>query len=211
MTAPVWLFDLDDTLHHASTHIFPQINQAMTAYVAQALNVDDDEADRLRMDYWRRYGATLTGLMRHHGIDPHHFLRQTHQFPELPRQLVFDRALKNALQRVRGRKIVFSNAPRHYAEAVLRAMDIYDCFDGIWCLERLRFVPKPFPAAFHRLLRREGISARRCVMVEDSAENLRTAKALGMRTVLVSRQTRVPSWVDMRLSSVLELPRRQPA
>ena len=34
---PVWLFDLDNTLHHASHAIFPQINRLMTAYVARVL------------------------------------------------------------------------------------------------------------------------------------------------------------------------------
>ena len=36
---PVWLFDLDNTLHDATPHIFPHINRAMTAYVAEALGV----------------------------------------------------------------------------------------------------------------------------------------------------------------------------
>ncbi|MFA8356891.1 HAD family hydrolase, partial [Burkholderia ubonensis] len=31
--APVWLFDLDNTLHHASHAIFPEINRAMTQYI----------------------------------------------------------------------------------------------------------------------------------------------------------------------------------
>ncbi|RTL54938.1 MAG: pyrimidine 5'-nucleotidase [Rhodocyclaceae bacterium] len=208
MTTPVWLFDLDDTLHDASAHIFPHINRAMTAYVAEHLQVDEAEANRLRMDYWRRYGATLTGLMRHHGTDPHHFLWHTHQFPEFHEQLVFDGAVKAVLRTLPGRKIVFSNAPGHYARRVLNAMGILHLFDGIWCLEELRFVPKPFPSAFRRLLQRERLTARDCIMVEDSLPNLHTARRLGMKTVLISRQSRTPSWVDVKLASVLALPRQ---
>ena len=207
MSSPVWLFDLDDTLHNASAHIFPHINRAMTAYVAEHLQVDEQEADRLRMDYWRRYGATLTGLMRHHGIDPHHFLWHTHQFPRFHEQLVFDSAVKAMLRRLPGRKIVFSNAPQHYARAVLDAMGIRPLFDEVWCLERLRFVPKPFLSAFQRLLQREGINPRRCIMVEDSIVNLQTARRLGMKTVLISRHRRQPDWIDLKLRSVLALPR----
>jgi len=210
MSSPVWLFDLDDTLHNASAHIFPHINRAMTAYVAEHLQVDETEANRLRLEYWRRYGATLTGLMRHHGTDPQHFLWHTHQFPRLQEQLVFDGAIKDLLRRLPGRKIVFSNAPSHYARRVLDAMGIRPLFDKIWCLEQLRFVPKPSAGAFRRLLQRERLDARRCIMVEDSLPNLVTAHRLGMKTVLISRGLDKPDWVDVKLGSVLELHRRRP-
>ena len=64
---PTWIFDLDNTLHDARAHIFPQMDRAMTAYVQRALGLDEAAAGALRQEYWRRYGATLLGLMRHHG------------------------------------------------------------------------------------------------------------------------------------------------
>jgi len=54
---------------------------------------------------------------------------------------------------------------------------------------------------------RQGLDPAACIMVEDSALNLRTAKRLGMKTVLVSRSLRTPAHVDLRLQSVLDLPR----
>ena len=205
--SPVWLFDLDNTLHNATPHIFPHINDAMRTYVAAALGVDDEIADRIRRDYWLRYGATLSGMMRHHGTDPHHFLHHTHQFPQLRSMVVFNRALKGLLKKLPGRKIIFSNAPRDYAEAVLKVMGMRSLFDALWSIEHLRFQPKPLLSGFHRLLHRESLNPARCIMVEDTAENLRTAKRLGMRTVLVSRASQVPDYVDLRIQSVLNLPR----
>ena len=58
-----------------------------------------------------------------------------------------------------------------------------------------------------RLLRHEHLDPAACVMIEDSALNLATAKRLGMKTVLISRSPRVPAHVDLRLQSVLDLPR----
>ena len=203
-----WLFDLDNTLHNASAHIFPHINRSMMAYIREHLGVDDNEATRIRQHYWHRYGATLHGLMRHHGTDPHHFLWQTHQFPDLKRMLVVERGLKAMLQRLPGRKILFSNAPSHYAEAVLELTGISGCFDAVYTVERLRFQAKPLAAGFHHLLRTERLDARRCIMVEDSLANLETAKRLGMKTVWVSSETRQPPCVDVRLRSVLDLPGR---
>ena len=201
-----WLFDLDNTLHNASPHIFPHINHSMMAYIREHLGVDETEATRLRQDYWQRYGATLLGLMRHHGTDPHHFLWHTHQFPDLARMVVFERGLKAMLRRLPGRKIVFSNAPLHYTDAVLQLTRIADCFDTVYTIERLRFQPKPAIAGFRHLLRSERLLPQRCIMVEDSLPNLKTAKRLGMKTVWVSSDTRQPPYVDVRLASLLDLP-----
>lgn len=206
-SSPVWLFDLDNTLHNAAPHIFPHINRAMTDYVARTLGVDHEDANRIRLDYWVRYGATLTGMMRHHGTDPRHFLHHTHQFTELRPLVVFDHGLKAMLKKLPGRKIVFSNAPRAYAAAVLKILNIHPLFDALWAIEHLRFRPKPTSAGFHRLLHGERLNPARCIMVEDTAENLHTAKRLGMRTVLVSRAARIPDYVDLRIQSVLDLPR----
>jgi len=203
----VWLFDLDNTLHDASPHIFPHIHHAMREYIERLLGVDAAEATRIRERYWSRYGTTLAGLMRHHAVDPHHFLAETHRFEDLGRMVVFDRALGAMLRRLPGRKIVFSNAPRAYATAVLDIMGMRHRFDGVWTIERLRFRQKPQPAGFHRLLRRENLRPAQCVMVEDSADNLRPARQLGMKTVLIAPAPRVPAWVDLRLQSVLDLPR----
>jgi putative hydrolase of the HAD superfamily len=208
MPGRVWLFDLDNTLHDADPHIFPHINRAMTAYVAQQAGLDEAEASALRETYWRRYGATLLGLMRHHGTDPHHFLHHTHQFDDLAGMVVYDRALRQVLRRLPGAKIVFSNAPRHYAEAVLDIMGVRHAFDAVCSIENMRFRPKPGIHGFLRLIRDHRLDPARCVLVEDSAENLKTAKRLGMYTVWISRQARSPAWVDLRLKSVLQLPRR---
>ena len=204
----VWLFDLDNTLHDADPHIFPHINRAMTAYVAQQAGLDEAAASALRETYWRRYGATLLGLMRHHSTDPHHFLHHTHQFDDLPGMVVYERTLHLVLRRLPGAKIVFSNAPRQYAEAVLDIMGVRQAFDALCSIENMRFRPKPGIHGFLHLIREHRLDPTRCILVEDSAENLKTAKRLGMRTVWISREPRCPAWVDLRLKSVLELPRR---
>lgn len=203
-----WLFDLDDTLHDASAQIFPHIGRAMMAYICRTLNVDEVEATRLRQVYWKRYGATLLGLMRHHGTDPRHFLEHTHRFPDLARIVVAKRGLKAMLYRLPGRKIIFSNAPLAYAEAVLSIIGIRRCFDTVYSIEQLRFQPKPATAGFLRLLRDEGLNAGGCILVDDTLGNLKTAKRLRMKTVWVSTSTRQPPCADIKIASVLDLPGR---
>ncbi len=202
-----WIFDLDDTLHNAAPHIFPHINRSMTAYLQQHLQLTEEEAGKLRAHYWRRYGATLLGMMRHHGTDPQHFLRETHAFPDLSNMVVYERGLSAMLRRLPGRKLVFSNAPGHYARAVLQLMGVDSHFDAVHSIESSGYQPKPLLGAFRSLLRAHGLIATRCVMVEDSRANLRPAKRLGMKTVWVTRELRSLSYVDVKIASVLALPR----
>jgi putative hydrolase of the HAD superfamily len=208
MKNPVWLFDLDNTLHNATPHIFPHINRAMREYIERHLGLDQQAANRLRQDYWQRYGATLLGLMRHHNTDPRHFLWETHQFPNLEQMIVFERPLRHALRRLPGRKIVFSNGPRHYAEAILDLTGLGHCFDALYAVDNVRFQPKPMLAGFRALLRAERQDPRRCIMVEDSLANLASAKRLGMKTVWVSTGLRQSPFVDVKISSVTQLPQR---
>ncbi len=142
-----WIFDLDNTLHDASPHVFPHLNRSMTAYLREHLALDESAANELRMRYWRQYGATLLGLMRHHGTDPDHFLRQTHQFPELRRMVVADRAALAAIRHLPGRKILFSNAPAHYAEAVVALIGLRSWFDAVYAIEHVR-CPSPRRSRF---------------------------------------------------------------
>jgi putative hydrolase of the HAD superfamily len=203
-----WLFDLDNTLHNATPHIFPHINRSMRQYIERHLGVDESEATRIRQDYWIRYGATLRGLMRHHGTDPKHFLWETHQFPDLRRMLDFEKPMLHILRKLPGKKILFSNAPRHYTDAILEMTGLGRYFSATYTVENLRFQPKPMLAGFRTLLRAEHLDPKHCIMVEDSLPNLISAKKLGMKTVWVSTSLRQSPFVDIKIKSVLQLPER---
>jgi putative hydrolase of the HAD superfamily len=203
----VWIFDLDNTLHDARARIFPSMHEQINAYLRRHFGVDEAGADAMRQRFWRTYGTTLNGLMRHHGTDPGHFLRETHVFPELADMVVRENALRHALARLGGRKLVFSNAPRHYVEEVLRALRVGRFFDAVYTIEDTRYRGKPALQGFHLLLRKHQLDPHRCAFVDDILENLRAAHRLGMSTVWVSRAERRVPYVDLRISSVTELPR----
>jgi len=139
----VWIFDLDNTLHDAAARIFPSMHEQINAYLKRHFGVDDAGADAMRRGFWLRYGTTLKGLMRHHGTDPRHFLRETHRFPGLADMVVHEKALRHALARLGGRKLLFSNAPRHYVDQVLRALGVGRFFDAVYSIEDARYLGKP--------------------------------------------------------------------
>ena len=204
----VWIFDLDNTLHDARARIFPAMHDQINAFLRRHFSVDEAGANSMREHFWRTYGTTLNGLMRHHGVHPRQFLAETHVFPELADQVVHENALKHALERLEGTKLVFSNAPRHYVWQVLKAIGLWRYFDGVYAIEDARYRGKPALHGFRYLLRKHNLDARRCAMVDDMLENLRTAHRLGMSTVWISDVRRNVPFVDVRISSVTELPRR---
>jgi putative hydrolase of the HAD superfamily len=203
--APVWVFDLDDTLHHATPHVFPHINRAMTEYIERHLSLDYAAATALRQLYWKRYGATLLGLIRHHGVDPHHFLAQTHNFENLSPMLITAPALADTLKQLPGRRIIFSNAPKTYAHEVLRLTGLTPLFEAIYTVESFGFQPKPLRSGFQKLLQKERIQPGQAIMIEDSLPNLVMAKRLGMHTLWVTRSLRNSPWVDHKLRSIINL------
>lgn len=214
----VWLFDLDNTLHDASHAIFAAIDRRMTSYVERTLGIDHGEANRLRTLYWRRYGATLLGMVRHHGVDPHHFLRECHDF-DVAAMLRAERGLARLFARLPGRKVLLSNAPRAYAGTVLRELALHRHIPTRYTIERMRvhgtFRPKPSRLMLRAMLARERIVPATAVLVEDSLANLKSARALGVRTVLITRhgatwQQRYRGTVGLRIASLHELTRRQP-
>lgn len=203
----VWIFDLDNTLHDARVHIFPSMHAQMNAFMRREFGLNEEQANERRFMLWQRYGTTLSGLVRFYGTDPRRFLRETHQFPELADLVVRENTLRHALARLGGRKLIFSNAPRHYVEQVLRAIGARRLFDAVYTIEDTRYRGKPRPHGFHVLLRNHDLDPHRCAFIDDSLENLRTAKRLGMGTVWISRENRKVNFVDLRLRSVAELPR----
>lgn len=182
---PVWLFDLDNTLHDASRGIFAQIDQRMGTAVAQALRISHDQADLLRRRYWQRYGATAIGLARHHGVNLQQFLASCHDFDVRP--LVHaETGLKARLRALRGMRIILTNAPAHYARRVLQALGVAQEFDGLWAIDHMMPMglprPKPSLALMQQIIARLGVLPQRIILVEDTLKNLKSARQAGMRT-----------------------------
>ena len=194
MTDRVWLFDLDNTLHDAGAWVFAPMNDTMRSYVVDTLGVTPAEADALREKYWRRYGSTMLGLVRHHDVSPAHFLHETHRFPGLEQRVTGHRHDLAAIARLRGRRIVLTNAPRAYAMRVLGALGIVHLFEQVLSIEDMRMFgdwrPKPDRRMLRRMAVRLGVHPSRCVLVEDSLDNVLAARRVGMQPVWMQRFAR---------------------
>ncbi len=184
-----WVFDLDNTLYPVECPLFEQVDRRMTDYIAARFDLSHDAARRLQKDYWKRYGTTLKGLMLHHDIEPGDFLEFVHQIdlsvlPDNP-------GLKHALERLPGRKVIFTNGPGHHAAAVLDRLGIAGHFETVFDIASFDYIPKPEEAAYRNMLAELGADPDRCALFEDTVENLAPAAALGMTTILVAPRGRI--------------------
>lgn len=184
-----WVFDLDNTLYPVECQLFEQVDRRMEAFIAERLSVPVEAARRLQKDYWKRYGTTLRGLMLHHDVPPDAYLEFVHQIDlsVLPE----DPALKAAVERLPGRKVIFTNGPAHHAAAVLDRLGMTGHFETIFDIASFDYIPKPEQAAYRHMLDTLGADPTRCVLFEDTVENLAPAATLGMTTVLVAPKGRV--------------------
>ncbi|RYE04514.1 MAG: pyrimidine 5'-nucleotidase [Sphingomonadales bacterium] len=188
-----WIFDLDNTLYPASGDLWTQIDALIGQYVQTLLNVGPEEAHRIQKGYFHSHGTTLNGLMADHGVDPHHYLDAVHEV-DLG-GIEANLALAEALVRLPGRKLIFTNANAPYAAKVLERLGIAGMFEGVHDIHATEYRPKPDPRAYDGLCQAYGIDPGRSLFVEDMARNLKPAKAIGMATVWIdngSEQTDDP-------------------
>jgi putative hydrolase of the HAD superfamily len=193
------LFDLDNTLYPPERKLFALIDVRINRYMQEVAGIPAAAVDGLRRHYWAEYGVTLGGLIRHHGVDPEDYLEYVHDV-DVETHLASDPDLRRALQGLPQRKVVFTNGSSGHAERVLAALGVADQFEELFDIRIAAYRPKPYPEPYRRVVASLGLPASRCVMVEDSPENLRTAKALGMRTVLVGTAP-APAYVDVRIEA----------
>ncbi len=187
----VWIFDLDNTLYPADCNLFRQIDGRMADFIRIRLDVDHAAARRIQKDYYVRYGTTLAGLMREHGVDPHDFMDHVHDIdlspvPEHPE-------LAARIDALPGRKYIFTNGSVAHAENVARKIGVIDCFDDVFDIARAGFTPKPHLETYRRFVDYCGVDPAGATMFEDLAHNLEAPHALGMKTVLVRAEA---DWFD---------------
>jgi len=177
-----WVFDLDNTLYPARD-LYDEIGARMTAYISRTLAVDATEAQRLREHYFHEYGATIVGLVRHHGVDAADFLRDVHEADHSV--LIVDAELRALIERLPGRRIIFTNGGGGHPERVLQSLGLGDCFDTIFDIETAGLMPKPQRASYERLVETCAIDPRRALLIEDTLRNLEPAHAMGFATALI--------------------------
>ena len=181
-----WIFDLDNTIYDINAGVFEKISSRITEYIISVLSVTREEASLVRSNMYKKYGLTLTGLMREYEIAPDEYLDYIHDVthPELK----YDEQLKLNLTNLTGRKFIYTNASQNHSKNILSVMGIEAEFEKILDIKATQYLPKPDPKSYNIMLKAFGISTDQIgnsIFIEDTAKNLRPAKLLGLKTVWI--------------------------
>lgn len=230
----IWLFDLDNTLHNASLAIFPKISANMNAFLSEYMKENDhvhlsaEAVNQLRIEYWKRFGATLLGISRVLDQKARDFLDAAHCLHDLESLLSAERGLPALLKKLPGRKVLLTNSAYRYSVNVLKLLGLHPYFEQHIAIESMRvfgkFEPKPSGKFFLKLLAMFKARPEDCILVEDNVHILKKAKTIGMKTVLVTqyldvdrfsrhsypysfRRKRIgrPAFIDLKVTSVRRL------
>lgn len=202
------MVDLDNTLYHAEAGLFARMDANINRFIRDRLGVPWETADAMRLRYWRRYGTTLTGLMRHHAVEPEPFLHAAHDL-ELDDVVEAAPELEAALARLPMRKVIHSNATREHVERILERLGVRRHFQAIYDIRFHRYRPKPCRETLALLLQREGCPPPAALVIDDSADNLLAARAIGCATGWITRARRHGGF-DLQAAEITTLLRAIP-
>jgi putative hydrolase of the HAD superfamily len=208
------IFDVDDTLYDAATGFTDhRTGEAVQQFMVDYLNFPDRaSAQRVRDEYFARYHATAKALI---------VAEQEGQLPppdpngkpiKSPRfdtndlaeywatKLDFDllggpkTQFRQDLLECNLTMVAFSNGPRKYVKRVLKELGLFDIFgeERLFAVDDVLPYCKPEREAFEKIFHFLNVKAEECVMIEDSMKNIRRAKELGVKTVLVTGADRMP-------------------
>ena len=181
-----WIFDLDNTLYSGKTKVFEQVDKRMSKYISNKLSVSLEEAKKIQKNYFYEHNTTLNGMIKNHKIDPDEFLEFVHDI-----NIDFlqkDDKLAKEIEKLNGKKIIFTNGSRKHALNVTKRIGIDQFFDDIFDIVDCDFIPKPLLEPYKKLVEKHKIDPKLCVLVEDIARNLKPAYEMGMKTVWIENE-----------------------
>ncbi len=179
------LIDLDNTLYPPRAGLLAEADRRITQFIVRRLGMPWDEADRLRLELWRRYGTTARGLAVEYGIPEDELARDALADVDAERYVQADPELAAALQEIGLPLYVFTNAPRAYAQRALEALGVKHLFVDVFDIEFLGWEGKPSESAFRKVLRVLALPPEVVGLADDNPDNLRRAKELGMVAIAV--------------------------
>jgi len=199
----VWIFDLDNTVYSPDTRIFDQIDNRMKLYISQKLKLTENRAFRLQKFFYKEYGTTLYGLMKHYKFEPQNFLDFVHDIKF--NTLTKSEELIEKIKILPGKRIIYTNGDEKYASKILKNLGILDLFYDIYDIKKANYLPKPMLTPLKSFLKHYDIEAQNCAYFEDLEKNLKPAHKIGITTFHITDKEikKTTPFIDFRFKTII--------
>ncbi len=181
------LFDVDNTLYPKESGLFKEVDSKINQYLYKVVGIKKDKVNKVRKYYLDKYGTTLNGLIKHHNVDPIHYLDYVHDV-DIEKYVKPNGILQSFLKNSEFNHTIFSNAYYPYIKKILNILNIENYFDDIFDIIRFGYNPKPLPNPYIQVCREKRLIPERIIFIDDSSKNLLTAKNMGFKTIYINEQ-----------------------
>lgn len=148
------------------------LNILTAQYLVNHLSISDAEAMILCLRYFKEYGLTLQGLVRHHQVDPLDFNQNVDAALPLDDLITPDLSLRKLLQDMDKSKIrlwLFTNGYVTHGKRVAELLGIYDLFEGIVSCDYTQnpIICKPHKEMYDLAESQAGVMPQDCYFVGE--------------------------------------------
>lgn len=188
----IFFFDIDNCLYKRSTRIHDMMQVKIHQYFKDNLNLNDEEAHKLHINYYKTYGLALEGLVRNHRVDALEYNSQVDDSLDLKSVLSYNEPLREMIIRIKESHDydvlwLITNAYKNHALRVVSFLGLGDLFDGLtFCdYSKCPIVCKPMKEFFHACLdtvqvdKEDPAALSQLSFVDDSEINVKAAFDLG--------------------------------
>jgi len=174
-------------------------------------------AHKQAIELYYSHGTTLAGLVASgHSIDYDDWHRKVHTESLDYESIQADSILRDLLLSLPYKRVVFTNADRKHAHICLSRLGFdHGVFESAYDFETLNppsqplVTCKPSVKSFEAVLKLIGIKASEAIFFDDSARNIKGAKAAGLKTCHVgpALDSELSEGADWALPDLHHLPR----
>ena len=183
----LWIFDLDNTLYSPDCGMFDYLNNRINFYMIDKLNINYGDVNNLRRRYFKEYGSTMMGLIKHHNIDADEFLENIHGI-DITNFLKRENDFVNFFKEIPGTKIIITNSPLFYAKNVIKVLGLESAIESIYDIKFMDYIGKPHLVSINKILSKINIDKNNTFFIDDTIENIISAKYLGFKTLYVNKE-----------------------
>ena len=187
----VIFFDCDDCLYKNDWKVANMLTRKIESFCAERLQMKEGYAYEL----YKKHGTCLRGMQLEGLLDEallEEYLAYSHDVP-LHEHIGPDPELRAMLQSLDPSipRWVFTASTRPHAMRCLELLGVDDMFQGVIDVRAVDWVTKHDARAYAAAMRIAGCDdPSACLFLDDSVSNMRAAKKVGWRTVLVGRYAR---------------------